>query len=207
MKTEKIPKGRHISKWIGIPKSNIQYRTDAVNDHFPPRIRNFLLKSTENDLQSETEPKSKFIWGEVHSGKTIHASRIMLDYLKIQYLNSNDNKKALFINFPDLLLEIKNTFRHNAEITEFEVIQKYREIDFLVIDDFLSVKPTDFVVDILYIIINHRYDFLKTTIITSNFSLPEIENLLKNQRISRRLGEMCEIIHFSHKNRDSENRV
>jgi DNA replication protein DnaC len=45
----------------------------------------------------------------------------------------------------------------------------------------------------LYHLINHRYEYMKKTIITSNYTLEELEQRLNDQRITSRINRMCKI--------------
>ena len=51
-------------------------------------------------------------------------------------------------------------------------------------------KPTDWVCEIIFRLINNRYEKMLTTIITSNFDLNQISDRL-NDRIASRIAEMC----------------
>jgi DNA replication protein DnaC len=99
---------------------------------------------------------------------------------------------TLFVSFPELLAEIRDTY-DNTEKRESEVMKKYLDANLLVLDDFLSTRPTDWVIDILYYLINHRFEYLKKTIITCNMSLEELEKRMGDQRITSRINLMCEI--------------
>lgn len=191
MQTE-ITGGRTLEKWLGVPGHAVQPRVRAIEKHFPPRIIKILSNDHIKNPENMEMPKSTFISGNVSTGKTITAAKHMLQFLKIQYLNGTEYNKALFVSFPDLFFEIKNTFQPDAVVTEYEVIEKYRSVAFLVIDDFMSCKPTPFVIDTLYAIINHRYEHLKPTIITSNESIDELDAQFKIQRIARRINEFYE---------------
>jgi DNA replication protein DnaC len=92
-----------------------------------------------------------------------------------------------------MLAEIKDTYNNKGK-TESEVMKKYLDVPFLVIDDFLTTRPTDWVMDVLYYLINHRYEYLLTTVITSNYTLEELEELLNDQRITSRIDRMCEVV-------------
>ena len=62
----------------------------------------------------------------------------------------------------------------------------------LIIDDLGAVKLTEFVQQITYYIINEREMKMLPTIITSNFDLNEIDNMI-DPRVSSRISGMCEI--------------
>jgi len=173
-------------------KWNDQFRKKSLAK-FTPRIA-FDLERIDppKDIQN-TEIQSTFIYGDIESGKTIRAAFMMLQEMRNLYLAGDDSGKSesiIFVSFPDLFAEIRETFE-NPKKHEAEVMDKYLNAHLLVIDDFLTVRPTEWVMEILYRLINHRYEFMRKTIITSNLSLEELEIKLNDQRITSRINRMC----------------
>jgi len=164
------------------------YRENYIRATFPLRIAKDLLTLKLKELPND-EIESTFIFGQVQSGKTIRAAQMMVQERKRIYLN-NLPDQSMFISFPELFSEIRETY-NNPSKTEKQVLDKYLTVDFLIIDDFLTARPTEWVMEILYRLINYRYENLKKTIITSNLSLQEIENVLQDQRITSRINRMC----------------
>ena len=66
----------------------------------------------------------------------------------------------------------------------------------LFLDDLGAEKLTDFVRQITYFILNEREQNELTTVITSNFSLKQLDEQI-DQRISSRIAGMCEILKFT----------
>jgi DNA replication protein DnaC len=163
----------------------------AIEKYFTPRITKDLLTLNFPQLPDE-QPNSTFICGKIKTGKTIHAACLALQQVKYDYLNELP-VNLLFVSFPEMLAEIKDTYNNKGK-TESEVMKKYLDVPFLVIDDFLTTRPTDWVMDVLYYLINHRYEYLLTTVITSNYTLEELEELLNDQRITSRIDRMCEVV-------------
>ena len=86
----------------------------------------------------------------------------------------------------------KNPFEIAEEIAKFSGV--------LVIDDLGAEKMTDFVKQIIYFIINEREQRCLTTIITSNFSLAQLDEHI-DSRISSRIAGMCKVIQLSGRDR------
>jgi len=166
------------------------FQRNCIIHHFPPRLAKdlFELNLPRNPVE---DVSSLFIFGKVKTGKTIRAAQLLVQQRMFDYIN-NISRTTLFVSFPELFAEIRDTYNNN-KLTEKEVLDKYLNVDFLIIDDFLTAKPTDWVMEILYRLINYRYENLKKTIITSNLSLEEIENVLQDQRITSRIDRMCVI--------------
>lgn len=171
-------------------KWNETFRENAIRTFFTPRITHDLMLYTD---EPALEPGSYFIFGEIATGKTILASKLMLKEIKNAYLEQR-MIKPVFVSFPKLLMELRSTYDPKHNVSESVIMNQYLECDFLVIDDFMAAKPTDWVIDIMYHLINHRYEYMKTTVITSNKDLPELEKLLSDQRITSRIDRMCQII-------------
>jgi DNA replication protein DnaC len=177
---------RTVIKWEEI------FQTTAIKTLFPPRIVSDLCHIPFPKFKNE-EIESTFIFGAVKSGKTIRAAHLTLQELRYLYLKCLPAPDGvIFVSYPELFAEIKETY-NNSNKTEKKVLKKYMECYLLVLDDFLSSKPTDWVMDILYRLINYRYEYMKLTIITSNLSLSEIEEKLGDQRITSRIDRMCKI--------------
>lgn len=159
---------------------------------FPLRVQSDLQKLKLKFVKRPQE--SMFIYGEVRTGKTILAAQMLVEELKHIYLKGITGKhnSTLFVSFPEMLAEIRSTFG-GAEKTD-QVMQKYLNAHFLVLDDFITSRPTDWVLEILYYLINYRYEHMLITIITSNFSLTELEEILQEQRIISRISRSYTII-------------
>ena len=177
MRTEKIWKDKILPKLI---------------KQFTPRIQQDLEYIPWPDKMDE-KVESQFIYGNTETGKTIYAVFLCLQENRNLYLAGDTSGKSfIFISFPELFSEIKATF-NNKELSEIEVIEKYKKVDLLVLDDFGVKTASDWFIEILYIIINYRYEYLLRTIITCNESLEEISNKLGDERITSRIERMGKI--------------
>ncbi|HSP35233.1 MAG TPA: ATP-binding protein [Thermoanaerobaculia bacterium] len=78
--------------------------------------------------------------------------------------------KLLFRNFQDLIQEIQASFNSDQVPSKSELLGPMLEADLLVLDELGSQKPTTFVQDILYYVINTRYNEERTTIFTTNYA-------------------------------------
>jgi DNA replication protein DnaC len=129
--------------------------------------------------------KSYFFYGDTGAGKTFTAVEI----LKKRWKNG---QSGLFISYPELLFSIQTNYEQNAEMVD--EIKKYKQL--IVLDDFGAEKMTDFVRQVSYLIINYREQNKLQTIITSNFTLDEIDMYI-DRRISSRIAGMCEVVRMS----------
>jgi DNA replication protein DnaC len=144
--------------------------------------------------------RSSYLCGKVGSGKTMRAVFLMLADLRNGFIRGYTvgARQALFISVPELLLKFKSTYSNpQSDITEEQLIKKYSDVSLLVLDDFGAERTTDWSFQMLYIIINRRYENLKKTIFTSNFTLDQLADKLGDDRLPSRIQQMCEIVLFT----------
>lgn len=121
----------------------------------------------------------------------------------VEIINSNKPGRLLFCNFQDLIQEIQASFDSDEVPSKSEILRPLLETDLLVLDELGSQKPTTFVQDILYYVINSRYNEERTTIFTTNYfdTPPESKEESLGQRIGTRLRsrlyEMANLIQFT----------
>ncbi len=159
---------------------------------FSPRISTWL---EENYIPSDEEVVSSYLFGQVHTGKTIRVAEMLCDWHFQQFLQRKKTDYS-FTSLPDLILEIKGTYGDNS-ITEKDILKKYLDVSLLVLDDLGVGKWTDWNYAILFKIINYRYEWQKTTLYTSNFSVGKLAEVLQDERIPARIVRQCNIIEFT----------
>lgn len=109
---------------------------------------------------------------------------------------------ALYADFSDLLLRIQTSFRPDADSSKESVLTPYAEAELLVLDELGASKPHAWVLDVLYNLLNTRYNRKRITIATSNFedepdsASGEREKLEDRigYRLRSRLYEMCTLV-------------
>ena len=102
----------------------------------------------------------------------------------LKYFGQKNIGKHQFINFTNLMMKIKSTFE-SLEYSEIDIIKKYVNYEMLVIDDIGADKVSDYNKQVLYLILNDRYESLKPTIATTNLSSIEIEQAYGRRVLSR----------------------
>jgi len=176
---------------------------ELIKQIFPPRIckelKNLIIEVDPVDIQAIVEGKKGFfIFGETGTGKTLYASALLLESIYYYRHNQLGNPSALFVTSLDLLERIKRSFSDKGEERQ-DPIPMYSEADLLIIDDIGIEKVSEWVSQTLNYIINSRYEYLKPTIITSNFNLQQLQDHLGSRTISR-IHEMTTGKHFNGKN-------
>jgi DNA replication protein DnaC len=94
----------------------------------------------------------------------------------------------------DLLADIKKTFDSN-HINEHEILNIYKTVDLLVIDDLGKELPTDWAMAALYSILNDRYENCLPTIITTNYNDKELIERLSRKSDTKTAGAIVDRLH------------
>lgn len=141
-------------------------------------------------ISSFTGKQAAFIHGPHGVGKSYLAAsilgRLMMD---------GKVRRGKFVSVPELLLYIRQTFDPESEVREIDQLNTFRTAELLVLDDLGGERQTEWVSDILYLIIDYRYGQEKGILVTSNYSLSQLVNRI-GERICSRLDEMCFEVRF-----------
>jgi DNA replication protein DnaC len=148
-----------------------------------------VKKYTSKIIEAKTD-KGLFITGSYGVGKTYLASCIANELIK-------NKKTVVFGTLIQLLDFIKDTYKDN-EISDKEYLNLYSSVDLLIIDDLGKEKPTDWVLEKLFLIVNNRYNNYLPIVITTNYNRNQLrERLCVNKNYSivdsiiSRLYGMC----------------
>jgi DNA replication protein DnaC len=76
---------------------------------------------------------------------------------------------GLFCDYRELLKEIQASYNPSSESTEMGILEPIRTVEILILDDLGASKPSDWVRDIVGIVLNARYNERRTTIVTTNY--------------------------------------
>lgn len=94
-------------------------------------------------------------------------------------------KPVLFLNTPDLLDYLRETFSPDAEASYNERFEEIRATPILILDDLGTESPTNWAIEKLYQVLNYRYNAKLPTVITTNRDMASID-----QRIASRLSDL-----------------
>lgn len=83
------------------------------------------------------------------------------------------NTSVICMTMIDLLLKIKSSFQ-SKEQTEEQILKIYEDCSLLVIDDLGKEKPTEWALQMIYTIVDRRYNALKPIIVTTNYGASEL---------------------------------
>jgi len=157
------------------------------------RIQSVVLKAGLPPIEQLQSFSSMYIHGDTGTGKTVLAIQFMLGLIAYGSAQARPIS-AIFITVPELLLLFRSTFTGVSDESEQEILDRYSSVSLLVLDDLGAQKTTDWAYQMLYMVINRRYENMKPIIITSNYDLNELGNKMEDERIPSRLYEMCDVI-------------
>ena len=166
-----------------VPKRYLDCSLQNFHDRDNARLKTGKREISEFVDCWPSVDRGLILMGPCGVGKTHLAVAALLEIIR-----SDKPGRLLFRNFQDLIHEIQASFSSDQVPKKSELLEPMLEADLLVLDELGSQKPTLFVQDILYYVINSRYNDEKATIFTTNFlDEPQagVENL--QQRIGERL--------------------
>jgi len=76
---------------------------------------------------------------------------------------------GLFCDYRELLKEIQASYNPASESTEMGILEPVRAAELLVLDDLGASKPSAWVLDIIGLVLNARYNERRMTILTTNY--------------------------------------
>ncbi len=147
--------------------------------------------NTISETYAEERLQGFYLWGNAGGGKTLLAA-IFLQELMLKY--------ALQGRFVDLSRQffqrLKSSFDDSESYgTAGRIMDELTHVPFLVIDDFGTQRNTEWELEMLYNLVDSRYEEERSTIITSNQNISKYKDLAMG-RIYSRILEMCRIIHI-----------
>ena len=100
-------------------------------------------------------------------------------------------RSVAIFNGPDLLNEIRMTYDDNATTNYKALMKQLRGVDLLYVDDIAVARPTEWVLEQLYTIVNDRYQDERSIVLTADVASPETLRQHVGKRTFSRLHEMC----------------
>ena len=130
--------------------------------------------------------KGLYLCGGVGTGKTHLAVAVMNELIRRKRVPS------LFVTVPELLDNLRGAYNDPGRDLD-EWMDAVKNADFLVLDDLGAEKPTDWVRERIFVLVNHRYREQLPTVFTSNIGPKDLAAQL-GERTASRIIAMCDWI-------------
>lgn len=134
--------------------------------------------------------KGLLFMGRCGTGKTHLAVAALSELIRRHRI------RGLYVNFTDLVMQLQMSFDGSGP-SRAEILEPVASADLLVLDELGAARPTPWVMDILYYVLNTRYMTKRVTLCTTNYtdSAERGEETLADRLsvpVRSRLYEMCE---------------
>lgn len=183
-----------IIKNSKMSKRNLSYKFDNFEPNNSNRKVFNNLKNYSEKLVKGIEKKGLILVGNNGVGKTHLACSIANKLIE-------NGTPVIYGTLINLLVELRNSYDTDNNISEMEIIKLYENVDLLIIDDLGKEKPSEWGLEKLFTIINSRYENNLPVIITTNYNQNSlVERLSLNGEIETaksiisRLYEMCYLV-------------
>lgn len=184
-------------KVSGVPIKYTGMRFDDYKEHdaADTRVKKLVMAYFNDAIKNYLIGKCLILTGNPGTGKTMLMS-ILTESLIREYMFI-----ARYANCVELINEIQDTYSSNTPKSTLSVLNKYRDADFLFIDDLDKINATPDARKLVYSIINDRYERVLPTIISANSSVDVLdESYFQEPTVSRLLERSVEV-RFTQNNR------
>ena len=196
---DRVPRRYMDLSWERYPLTQIAQ--DPVNTDSVRKVKRFCTDIHRNLAAGN----GLWLMGHTGTGKTT------LGYM-IAAAASREQHSVLSFNAVALLNRIRATFDADSRETTDEVIETLANVELLHIEDLRVVRPTEWVLEQLYLIVNARYEGQRSIVFTSDIDsdadgplAPEPRELEEHigKRTFSRLMEICSdpVVIAGHDNR------
>lgn len=187
---------KRIAEYERYSVINTDYKNKRVNAYKPQNETQRVAKVNVINFITNHEAalekgQGMILMGAFGTGKTHLASAIR------NALVEND-KRVLFISFPDYLDVIKQGFGKGGQVDQrytqisYKTQELAKKADLLVLDDVGANSMTDWAKEQLFLLINSRVG--KSTIVTTNYRTQDFERDRELHRSFSRMSELSPII-------------
>lgn len=184
-------------KVSGVPIKYTGMRFEDYKEYEPTdaRVKKLIIGYYNDAIKNYLTGKCLILTGNPGTGKTMLMT-ILTESLIREYMFS-----ARYANCVELINEIQDTYSSNTPKSTLSVLNKYRDADFLFIDDLDKINSTPDARKLVYSIINDRYERVLPTVISANSSVDVLdEEYFQEPTVSRLLERSVEVS-FTQKNR------
>ncbi len=152
-------------KYEGCRLSNFRLAGDVNDQLSAARRASELYVEDFIELDGSLCETGLIFLGPSGRGKTHLAVAVLIELSK-QY-----GVRGRFVDFTSLVAEIQATFHVDSSLSQDDLLRPLQKADVLVVDELGARRPTPFVADLLYLLVNGRYMARRPTLFTTNYYL------------------------------------
>jgi len=182
---QRIARARTRSLDHEIPKKfqHVGFDRFPVTEMDPVLVRGVRLYCQRIDAMID---KGQGLWfsGERGTGKTTLAMLVAQHALKAR-------RTVAIYTAPRLLTQIRNTYEEGAKESYNELMDRLRAVELLHIEDMAVARPTEWVLEQFYTVVNDRYQDERAILFTADVDPPSKLAESVGERSYSRLIEMC----------------
>jgi DNA replication protein DnaC len=181
----KINKARTRNMGSGVPKRFMReasFDRNPIRDMHPEVVRD--VRRFCQDIEANLDAgRGRWFEGDVGTGKTLLAMTISKAALEA-------GRSVAIYSVPRLLAEIKETYEPDSKRSFTDLLERLCQVDLLHLDDVGAEKQTEWVLEILYTVINERWQDERSIVITTNLAVADLREQITERTVSR-LTEIC----------------
>lgn len=186
-------KKRVLMRRAGFPQKHIgstvaAYAPDNEAERMVKRVVTAWVKNFKAGCQG------LYLYGAAGTGKThllVAIGKALVDHY---------GAEVLYASTAELVARAKAQFSKNADADILNPFDEASEAQVLLLDDIGTEKPSEWLLEQMYRLINSRYNNNLTTLLTSNVCLETFEASY-DSRIADRIYSMCMAVHCDGKSR------
>ena len=167
--------------------SNLGPFADKTFENFNPAVPGVQGAFYAAQKYAERPQGWLIMFGNYGAGKTHLAAATANELL-------NNHYRVLFAVVPDLLDHLRATFGPSSEVEYDERFESIRDVQVLILDDLGTENTTPWAREKLFQIINHRYNYALSTVVTSNRKPEDIDPRIFSRMSDRALCEEITLI-------------
>jgi len=173
---------RYSNLGFGLLKEMTFDKFDWRRVNLPREEQENLKEAYRLALEFAKSPDGWLVFhGETGCGKTHLAAAIANYRLEV-------GEPVLFQVVPDLLDHLRSTFSPESKVSYDQLFESVKNTPLLILDDFGEQSTTPWAQEKLYQVINHRYNARLATVITTRYSLEEIDDPISSRFVDPKIS-------------------